>query len=328
MNEFPPKNPVLVLVGPTAIGKTALSVQLARRYRCEIISVDSMQVYRHMDIGTAKITPAEMAGVPHHLIDIANPDEEYDAARFVSDAREAIAAIRHRQRIPLLVGGTGLYLKALMTGLFDGVPEDPQIRAELQLRLLTEGNQKLHEELTACDYLSAKRIHANDSARLVRALEIFQASGIPWSVHLQRQADSPAAASSDSFLLLGLTIDRQALYAKINARTEVMLASGLAEEVRGLLAMGYGPCSAMGSIGYRHMVKYLKGEWTLTEMTGLLARDTRRYAKRQYTWFNNMPEIEWFSPNDWPGIVARIDAFLAAEPQLLKADILMAKDDQ
>lgn len=304
-------NPVLVLVGPTAIGKTALSLRLAKHYDGEIISLDSMQVYRYMDIGTAKIKPEEMAGVPHHLIDIVTPDEKYDAARFVSDAHRAMAVIRQRQRLPLLVGGTGLYLKALTAGLFAGVPENPTIRAELQRRLATEGSYKLHEELSVCDCISANKIHPNDTARIIRALEIFQASGVPWSVHLQRQAETQNSLNTEAYLFLGLTIAREELYNRINTRTKQMLAAGLAEEVRDLLAMGYGDCNAMGAIGYRHMVQYLAGEYSETEMTDLLARDTRRYAKRQYTWFNKIPQIEWFNPDDYSAIVTRIDAFLA-----------------
>ncbi len=176
--------PCLVLVGPTAIGKTDLSLTLARRYDCEIVSVDSMQVYRYMDIGTAKASVSERSEIPHHLIDIVDPDEDYDAAKFAKDGLQAIRDIHSRGKIPLLTGGTGLYLRALFEGIFPGVPGDEEIRQTLKDRLLTEGASKLHEELSICDSISAKRIHENDTQRLLRALEVFYVSGIPWSEHI------------------------------------------------------------------------------------------------------------------------------------------------
>ena len=244
------EQPCLVLVGPTAIGKTDLSLTLARQYGCEIISVDSMQVYRHMDIGTAKASPGERAEIPHHLIDIVDPDENYDAARFAVDALHAIRDIHSRGKIPLLTGGTGLYLRALFEGIFPGVPVDEETRRNLKERLIAEGSSKLHEELCVCDSVSAKRIHTNDSQRLLRALEVFYVSGVPLSEHIVTHKNQAEGVHFTNALQIGLTTDRKILYQRINKRCDAMLESGLEDEVRKLLAMGYDKeLKAFGSIG-------------------------------------------------------------------------------
>jgi len=289
------EEPCLVLVGPTAIGKTDFSLTLARQYDCEIISVDSMQVYRHMDIGTAKASPGERSEIPHHLIDIVDPDEDYDAVRFGIDALEAIRDIHSRGKIPLLTGGTGLYLRALFEGLFPGVPVDEEIREVLKDRLDKEGTSKLHQELSLCDSISAKRIHVNDSQRLLRALEVFYVSGVPLSEHIVTHRNQTQGILFKNTLQIGLTTDRKILYQRINKRCETMLESGLEDEVRNLLSMGYDrKLKALGSIGYRHIINYIDGQWTKEEAVRLLARDTRRYAKRQYTWFSRLKELRWF----------------------------------
>lgn len=295
MPPFPITQPVLVLVGPTAIGKTALSLELAKAFDCEIISMDSMQVYRCMDIGTAKVTVEERSIIPHHLIDIVDPDQEYDAERFVSDSGTAIQDIHARSRIPLLTGGTGLYLRSLTEGLFAGGQQYPEIRARLKTRLAREGNSNLHKELNVYDCVSACKIHANDTHRLIRALEIYYGSGLPWSQHLLLQAEEKGDPRFTRLLQIGLTCDRKLLYERINKRTGDMIQSGLEREVRGLLEMGYGAeLSPMMSIGYRHMINFIKGIWDMPEMERVLARDTRRYAKRQFTWFYNTDNIVWF----------------------------------
>lgn len=301
--------PTIVLVGPTAIGKTSLSIELAHAFDCEIIGVDSMQIYKYMDIGTAKITPAEMDGIRHHLIDIVFPDQEYDAARFVRDARSAAQEIAQRGRIPLMTGGTGLYLKAYAEGLFDALPANPAIRDGLQIRLTREGSWKLHEELQLCDPVSAQRIHFNDSARIIRGLEIFLVTGTPWSQHLKEQ--ERGASDVQHLLILGLTCQRDRLYERINRRTELMVAAGLEEEVRMLLAQGYGPgLKSMSSIGYRHMLSFIDGSWSREEMVEYLARDTRRYAKRQYTWFNKTRGLRWFDIGDKDRLKTEISSWL------------------
>lgn len=303
------EQPCLVLVGPTAIGKTDLSLTLARRFGGEIVSVDSMQVYRHMDIGTAKASLAERAEIPHHLIDIVDPDVPYDAACFARDALQAVRQIHGRGKIPLLTGGTGLYLRALLEGIFPGVPVDEDIRQKLKLRLLTEGPLKLHEELKVCDRVSATRIHPNDSQRLLRALEIFAVSGIPWSIHISRHTRQAGVLFTNA-LQIGLTTEREIIYQRINRRCNMMLDSGLEKEVRHLLAMGYDKSmKSLGSIGYRHMINFIEGTWSWEETKRLLARDTRRYAKRQYTWFSNLPDLQWFDINDPQKIICTASAW-------------------
>jgi tRNA dimethylallyltransferase len=242
--------PLFVLVGPTAIGKTALSLTLANRYDFEIVSLDSMQVYRHMDIGTAKASKEERGCIAHHLIDIVDPNENYDAARFTVDALKAIRGIHDRGKTPLLTGGTGLYLRALLNGIFPGVPVNEEVRLALQRRLAAEGNYKLHDELVLIDRISAERIKINDTQRLLRALEIFYVSGIPWSKHLEEQRRQAPEIIFANLLQIGLTCDREQLYSRINHRCRHMIDTGLEGEVRKLLAMGYDrPMKSLGSIG-------------------------------------------------------------------------------
>lgn len=296
--------PVLVVVGPTAIGKTALSLMLADRYNGEIVSVDSMQVYRYMNIGTAKPTKEERGGITHHLIDIVNPDENYDAARFSTDALQAIHDVHQRNKLPVLTGGTGLYLQALLQGMFVEFPCDSQIRASLKARLEEEGLNVLHEELLLIDRVSAERIHPSDTHRVLRALEIFYATGVPWSAHLVEQQKKDPQIIFKNILQIGLTCERDLLYSRINRRCEEMITAGLELEVQHLLDMGYSrSLKSLCSIGYKHMIKYLSQEWSATEMLCFLARDTRRYAKRQYTWFSKKGDVQWFDVHDHSKII-------------------------
>jgi tRNA dimethylallyltransferase len=295
MNDliFPLKSPVVALVGPTAIGKTALSVKLAKEFDFEIISVDSMQVYKYMDIGTAKVTTEEMEGVPHHLIDILKPDYNFDAVEFERLALQAMGDILARGKRVLLTGGTGLYLKSLVEGLSHKVPSFPKIRAEIQEKLKRYGSDALHEEFSLIDCISASRIHKNDTHRLVRGLEIYHGTGKTWSQHIKEHEESKELRFKN-FLTIGLTCDRKHLYERIGLRSEIMMEAGFKEEVEGLLAMGYDLTNkSMRSIGYSHMTRHLTGEWSLDKTLELLARDTRRYAKRQYTWFNKIENIQW-----------------------------------
>jgi tRNA dimethylallyltransferase len=308
VTQFPITQPVLVIVGPTAIGKTALSLELARVFNCEIVNMDSMQVYRYMDIGTAKATNEERSSIPHHLIDITDPDQEYDAERFVSDSCKAIHDIHAGKKIPLLTGGTGLYLRALTEGLFAGGKQYPELRDRLKARLALEGSSILHKELVLYDRISAERIHVNDTHRLIRALEIYYGSGIPWSQHLLLQTEEKISPRFTNILQIGLICDRKVLYERINNRCSSMFHAGLEQEVRALLEAGYNAeLKSMMSIGYRHMVNYIKGIWNLQEMERLLARDTRRYAKRQFTWFQNTDNIIWFDISD----TAKIRSYVA-----------------
>lgn len=301
--------PAVAIIGPTAIGKTEISLHIAEKFSCEIISVDSMQVYRYMDVGTAKASQEERDKVPHHLIDIVDPDEDYNVARFTTDATNALNSIESNNHIPLLVGGSGLYLRGLTEGLFEEEEIDPQIRDTLKNELDQKGHEQLHKNLCDIDPESAKRIHPNDTHRLLRALEIYQATGIPWSKYIGQKSQEPVL---QNVLKIGLTCDRESLYQRINMRTQQMVELGLLDEVKKLLDMGYsGDLKSMQSIGYKHMVNFLNGEWSLEESLELLARDTRRYAKRQYTWFNRDNEIKWFQPSQHQEITTTIRKYLA-----------------
>jgi len=311
---------IIVLCGPTAVGKTDLSLLIAETFSCEIVGVDSMQVYRHMDIGTAKPTQAERARINHYLIDIVDPDDNYSLGRFVKDAQEAIRKINSHNNIPLLVGGTGLYLKGLLQGLFaeddlaaeaddyEGKSRIEYVRYDLRKRLRETGNETLHHELAEVDPDSAKRIHPNDTQRLLRGLEIFYTTGIPWSRHLTGQRKNTTQYQT---LKIGLTRPRQELYERIDKRVCLMAEQGLLDEVKMLLAMGYAKeLKAMQSIGYRHMINFLDNKWTWEQTLELLARDTRHYAKRQFTWFNNDKEISWYDVRQQDTILKKIKRFL------------------
>jgi tRNA dimethylallyltransferase len=311
--------PVLALLGPTAVGKTALSLRIAEEFACEIISLDSMQVYRRMDIGTAKIRPADMRGIVHHCLDLVESDEDYDAARYARDASAAIAIIRGRGKIPLLVGGSGLYLRALEEGLFAAPPVDKEIRKNLLIQLNNIGIEKLHDELAACDPESAANISRHDRSRVLRALEIYRATGLPWPEHLRRQRfaeqlvgrQSGTASPANRFIKIGLDCQREQLYRRIDERCRAMLNEGLIEETRQLLAAGYSPaCKAMRAIGYRHAIAWLTGESNDEKTLELFMRDTRRYAKRQFTWFRHDRAVTWFDWQNTDAVLAFITGAL------------------
>jgi tRNA dimethylallyltransferase len=289
------KPAVIVICGPTAVGKTAAGIEVARTVGGEIISADSMQVYRHMDIGTAKPTAAEQAAVRHHLIDIVDPDEPFDAAAYAVLGRRAAAELHRRGVTPVVVGGTGLYIKALLSGLFRSDARDPSVRSRLRAEAESLGPAALHARLARCDPQTAARLHPNDTLRVLRALEVFEVTGRPIS-ELQREhrfADTPFRA-----LTIGLSLEREALYRRIDRRVEAMVAAGLEEEVRRLLARGYGPgLRPMQSIGYSHLAAFIAGAVSREECLRTLMRDTRRFAKRQMTWFRAYPEIVWLSPD-------------------------------
>lgn len=303
--------PVLALVGPTAVGKTELSIGLAQAYECEIVSVDSMQVYRYMDVGTAKASKEEQRLVAHHLIDIADPDEEYHAGRFVNDCLEAVDDIHRRGAVPLLTGGTGLYLHSLKHGLFRAPATDPEIRKRLRQRLAEEGSQELHDELKGFDPQSAARIHPHDRSRILRAVEIYRSTGKTQTELLRKQQESGSSVEFSRFTTVGITCDRDELYRRINHRTALLFDYGLEEEVRNLLGRGYTPeLKSMQSIGYRHMIQYIAGNWSIERCRELLARDTRRYAKRQYTWFGRDHTISWFNREEKAAVFSHIDTRL------------------
>lgn len=303
------RSKVVVIAGPTASGKSSLGVELALALGGEIINADSMQVYRGMDVGTAKPTPEEQKGVPHHLLDVVNPDEEFNAAIFRSMALPLVTDICSRGKICLLVGGTGLYIKSLLGGLLRCPAADPEFRESLGLECENHGLRKLYERLKRLDPESAEKIHPNDKTRIIRSLEIIHLTDCRPSELSKEHAFGDRNLRA---LKLCLKIDREELYHRINQRGSEMVRSGLVEETKGLLEKGYTPdLKPMKSIGYRHMVHYLKGTWSLGEATRILQRDTRRYAKRQLTWFNADPEVTWVSPEDLDLLKLEIRDFVA-----------------
>lgn len=289
------KQKIIILAGPTGVGKTELSLGIAEKFKAEIISMDSMQIYKYMDIGTAKPTLAERSRVCHHLVDYVEPNESYHVSRFVDDARTAIANIISRGHTPMLVGGTGLYMRGLLEGVFEMPAIPAAIRTAVHDDMAKMGNAKMYQELSDLDPETATRIHQNDSQRLARGLEIFRATGIPWSEHLASQQKE---SSEFNALKIGLRRERDELYDRINSRVTIMVEQGLLAEVEHLLEMDFGPeLGPMQSIGYRHMVQYIQKKWSWQESLTLLARDTRHYAKRQFTWFGRDQDMHWFHPD-------------------------------
>jgi len=302
------KPKIIVLAGSTAVGKTAFAIGLAKALDGEIIGADSMQIYRHMDIGTAKPTRQERAQVPHHLIDIRNPDEPFDASQYVREARRAVGEVIHRRKVPLVVGGTGLYIKALLGGIFRLDTVDGRIRERLRRSLDSEGVDALYERLKGCDPETAGRLQPNDTYRILRALEIFEATGMPITDHQQEHRFQDAPYRS---FTLGLRMDRDALYDRINRRVDAMVAEGFPREVRNLLDRGYSEdLKSMQSIGYRHMVDVIRNRSTLEEAVEVMKRDTRRYAKRQMTWFKADPHVLWMAPSQNRAATDVIERFL------------------
>jgi tRNA dimethylallyltransferase len=302
---------VIAIVGPTGVGKTAAAIGLARRLPLEVVSVDSRQVYRQLDIGTGKPTTAERAAVRHHLVDIIEPDDRYDAARFCRDAEAAIRDIDTRGRVPVLVGGTGLYYRALVRGLGPRPPADPALRRELAGEAARAGDGALHARLACLDPGRAARLHPRDRVRVVRALEVAIISGRP------DPSPAPGAwagrAGPYAVRAIGLTAGRPWLYRRLDARVNAMLAGGLLAEVEALLGAGFGPeLPAMQGIGYRHLVPVLTGSCSLDDAVRAIKQDTRRYAKRQWTWFAREGGLHWIAVDEESeaGVVAAIERFL------------------
>jgi tRNA dimethylallyltransferase len=299
---------LVVICGPTASGKTALALKLAEHLPVEIISADSRQVYRGMDIGTAKPERREREKIPHHLIDVVDPDETFTAADFVERGRAAIEQIRLRGRLPLVVGGTGLYIRALLHGLADAPGGDEHLRRELQLTEEREGAGTLYRQLEKIDPSLAARLSPRDQVRIVRALEVFHLTGRRLSDLQREHAGRPSPYRA---LKIGLAPDRKILYHRIDRRVEIMIAAGLPEEVQGLLEQGYPPeLKSLQTIGYRETVDYLQGKLTLPEAVSLIQRNSRRYAKRQLTWFGPDKSIIWLdSLAEFAMVLKLIDHF-------------------
>lgn len=287
---------LVVILGPTAVGKTQYGIALAKQINGEIISGDSMQVYRHMDIGTAKASAEQQAEVPHHLIDIKQPDESFSAAEFQQRASELILHITARGRIPIIVGGTGLYIESLCYQFdFKPVGRDEVYRQQLERLADEAGNEALLARLQEVDPLSASRIHPHDRRRLIRALEVFHLTGTPISSELREEEKR----SPYRLCLFGLTMDRSILYKRIEERIDLMIENGLITEVEQLLAQGFGDqLQAMQAIGYKEIIGYIRGDYDREEAIRLLKRNTRRFAKRQLSWFRKMKDIHWLDVSD------------------------------
>ncbi|WP_148894289.1 tRNA (adenosine(37)-N6)-dimethylallyltransferase MiaA [Geothermobacter ehrlichii] len=287
--------PLIVVCGPTACGKTDLCLRLAGHFDLEIVSADSRQVYRTMDIGTAKPEPAVLERVRHHLVDVVDPDEDFTVAHFVEQGRRAIEGIRAASRLPVLAGGTGLYIQALTEGLADVPPADPAFRQKMKRLAQEHGNEWLLERLKRVDPVLGARLRSGDQVRIIRALEVFEQCGRPLS-EIQRRhgfSDRPYR-----LLKIGLAVEREELYRRIELRTEAMFAAGLVDEVRALLDRGYDPAlKALNTIGYREVIGYLQGRHSLQEAIERVKRNTRRYAKRQLTWFRRDESINWVDPD-------------------------------
>lgn len=288
------KDPLIIITGPTAVGKTALSIKLARQIGGEIISADSMQVYRHMDIGSAKVTKEEMDGVPHHLIDILDPTEEFNVALFQRLAKAAMEEIRSRGHIPIVAGGTGFYIQALLFDIdFTETTEDSALREELEHMAREQGPEVLHRLLSESDPESAAVIHANNVKRVIRALEFYRQTGQKISKHNERehQKESPY-----NFLYYVVNTDRQTLYERIERRVDQMMENGLVEEVRRLKNLG---CTSdmlsMQGLGYKEVLSYLNGTCSLNDAVYIIKRDTRHFAKRQLTWFKRERGVRWLN---------------------------------
>ena len=294
------KRPLVIITGPTASGKTALSIELAKQIGGEIISADSMQVYRHMDIGSAKVTKEEMDGVPHHLIDVLDPSEEFNVVRFQEMARKAMEEIYERGKIPIIAGGTGFYIQALLYDIdFTETDENNSIREELEQKARTEGASVLHAMLKEIDPESAEAIHENNVKRVIRAIEFYRQTGKKISDHNRQEREK---SSPYQFLYYVIDLPRELLYSRIEQRVDQMIEQGLVEEVKALQAMG---CTrdmvSMQGLGYKEILDYLNGQLTLDEAVYVLKRDTRHFAKRQLTWFRRERDVRWLELETFAG---------------------------
>jgi len=303
---FKPK--IIIICGPTALGKTATAMGLAETFNGEIVGADSMQVYKYMDIGTAKPTRDEQSRVTHHMIDIVVPDEHFDTKAYARLAREKVMELNSQGITPFIVGGTGLYIKALVHGLFEAGASDPRIRNRLKEEAQIYGSAFLHQRLSRKDPDTAKKIHPNDAYRIIRALEVYESTG---KTMTQLHREHSFKDNPFDFLKIGLHINRDILYDRINRRVDAMIDTGLVGEVTGLLKMGCAShLKSMQSIGYRHMVDFIQGRCEWNETVRTLKQDTRRYAKRQLTWFKADPDIIWAEPEQVSEIRDLIKKFL------------------
>ncbi|SFA75888.1 tRNA dimethylallyltransferase [Lentibacillus halodurans] len=286
------KKTVIAIVGPTAVGKTKLSIEIASRFDGEVISGDSMQVYKGLDIGTAKIMETEKQGIPHHMVDIKNPDEPFSVADYQKLVQQYVEEIDSHGKLPVIAGGSGLYIQAALYNYhFSNQRRDEQLTRQLENEIHHRGAERLYDRLKAIDPGHAAKIHPNNHRRLIRALEIYETTGMTMSEYHKEQSDH----SPYNPIFIGLDMDRDLLYKRINNRVDRMLEQGLLQEVKTLYEQGYENHQAMRGIGYKEFIPYLKGQQTFDETVHLLKRNSRRYAKRQYTWFKNKMNVKWYT---------------------------------
>ena len=285
----------MVLIGPTAVGKTKMSIELAKAFNGEIISGDSMQIYRKMDIGTAKISSSEMEGIPHHLIDIKDPHESFSVAEFQELVRKKIIEIRSRGKLPMIVGGTGLYIQSVLYDYhFSEAPSDEEFRINLEKLVEKEGSQYLHNQLVNIDPESAKKIHPHNVRRVIRALEVYHCTGKTMTdIQKMQQPELLYDAA-----MIGLTMDREKLYGRINKRVDLMLQEGLMNEVESFYEQGLRDCQSIQAIGYKELYEFFDGSISFENAVENLKQNSRRYAKRQLTWFRNKMDVKWFDMTD------------------------------
>lgn len=302
------KKPLIILTGPTAVGKTALSIELAKRINGEMISADSIQIYKKMNIGSAKISPDEMCGIPHHLIDVLDPKEDFNVVLFKDMALKALDIIYEKNKIPIIVGGTGFYIQALLNDISFEETKISSYREELEDFVKEHGAHALHERLKDMDPVSYEKIHENNVKRVIRALEFYHDTGMPISKHNEEQSRKE---SPYNFIYFVLNDDRQKLYNRIDLRIDQMMEQGLLEEVKELLDYG---CTkdmvSMQGLGYKEFIPYFEGECTLEDAILILKRDTRHFAKRQLTWFRREPSVTWINKPDYSNEESMLEAMI------------------
>lgn len=292
------KKDLFILAGPTAVGKTDISIKIAQRLGGEIISADSMQIYRHMDIGSAKVSADEMKGIPHHLIDIVEPDQSFNASEFKRLAEKKIREISSRNRLPMIVGGTGLYINSVICSYdFTESSTDQEYRDYLTGLAESKGKEYVHGMLEKTDRGSYEKLYPNDLKRVIRALEVYRLTGITITEYNSKRQEFQCPYNLEYY---ALTMDRAALYNRINQRVDIMLKNGLVEEVENLKALGYSKhMQSMKGIGYKEILSYLEGETTLEEAVELIKKGSRNYAKRQLTWFRKDPRVKWINKDEF-----------------------------
>ena len=299
---------VAIICGPTGVGKTGISIDIAAQLNAEIVSADSMQIYRYMDIGTAKPTAAERARAPHHMVDIINPDDDFDARQYAAASRNIIDRLAAAEKPVLIVGGAGLYIRALVHGVFDAASGNPHIRIRLRQEMETAGTEAMFKRLQSCDPQSAVRIHPHDAYRILRALEVYETTGRPISSFHQSHH---FGESFFHVLKMGLYRDRKTLYERIDRRVDQMMTDGLLNEVHSLLDRGFSSSlKSMKSIGYHQICDYIEGRSNWDAAIQTIKRDSRRYAKRQFTWFKSDPQLQWIDTDHPDEIYHQIKTFL------------------